>query len=596
MAYGNGSDKKSLKRMADVGQMPMTADLELLRAKCLEAVGVMANVVYPADITKAGVHGKVIDRRLMRIQSLASRHGLNNVWAEKMRMMAKTAVLEQWKRAQHNLYGRFKHVASVGDTPMADGRPRLLNFPEKWSALLNLEDLSTLQALADVTEYANVMALFNRLRRCDAGLTTLQANALRGMLTLVTERYGCPVWKDDAEFQLHLDYRCVRGGAEALQIACAVVQATLLGKGLATANLTLTSHQPRGTPIAIAMSMPLAVMIRLQDRTDQILKSFVIELGPKIAKLKAVIVRMPAAPSLLGKMTVLADDFGFVNTSSMVLVRSKVGITQDRLDFVDSDPGKRAVMDYLSSNISGDDIEVLEHIQFSGRPFLDRIAARSKTVDRLRSEIDMCYARLERIRLEINMIAGCDEDALVPPEQASVTASNSEQVRYSEMHGRFFRLLAGIAKLKRKRKAQYASVAGLKKAWFGYIANTKAMLAEKYGAVVASEDLTILAIPTDDPAYKGRTFNRMMNNGSKGQYILRSANKLQWRGIAHIELPSYYSSSTDWRTGTVNKSQRRGEAFTAHDGTKSDADLHAAEMLARWLFLQPKPTGAVVSV
>ena len=106
------------------------------------------------------------------------------------------------------------------------------------------------------------------------------------------------------------------------------------------------------------------------------------------------------------------------------------------------------------------------------------------------------------------------------------------------------------------------------------------------------EDLTILAIPKDDPAYKGRTFNRMINNGSKGQYILRSDNKLQWRGIAQIILPSWFSSSTDWRNGHVDKTQRRGDVFTDRDGNRSDADLHAAEMLARWLFLRPKPTVA----
>jgi hypothetical protein len=39
----------------------------------------------------------------------------------------------------------------------------------------------------------------------------------------------------------------------------------------------------------------------------------------------------------------------------------------------------------------------------------------------------------------------------------------------------------------------------------------------------------------------------------------------------------------------VDKGQRSGPTFRARDGTQWDADLHAAELLARWLFLRPKP-------
>ena len=96
-------------------------------------------------------------------------------------------------------------------------------------------------------------------------------------------------------------------------------------------------------------------------------------------------------------------------------------------------------------------------------------------------------------------------------------------------------------------------------------------------------------MPTDDPAYNGRTFNKMINNGSKGHYILRSKNTLTWRGIASVKIPSFYTSSTDWRNGKVDKVQRRGEVFqAASDGRVWDADLHAAEMIGRHLFLKPQ--------
>ena len=317
--------------------------------------------------------------------------------------------------------------------------------------------------------------------------------------------------------------------------------------------------------------------------------SFVIELGPRIAALKAVVVRKPRAPAIAGQTVVVAEDFGFVNTSSLVVARSATGILPERVAFAASGPGKRASQKFLTDHVSGDDVEILERVQLSGRKFLDRIQAQAARIDQLRSEIDLGYARLGRLKAEINLLAGRDPGDRVPLELEAVSASNSEQHRHLAMHGRFFRLLGGLSQLKAVRRAVYRSVAGLKKSWFGHVSNIRMALAMKYRAVVASEGLSILAVEKKDPAYKGRTFNKMINNGAKGQYTRRADDKLDWRGIARIALPSYYTSSTDWRNGTVDKSQRKGQWFTAADGARWDADMHAAEMLARWLFLGPRP-------
>lgn len=176
---------------------------------------------------------------------------------------------------------------------------------------------------------------------------------------------------------------------------------------------------------------------------------------------------------------------------------------------------------------------------------------------------------------------------------------------------------AGWGRLKGQRRALYRRIDGLKRSWFGHVANVRAALAEKYGAVVAAEALSVLAVEKTDPGYKGenrsaqpiglssgeskgsnalgpapragKTFNKLVNNGARGKYTRRADDILKWRGIATLKLPSFYSSSTDWRTGTVDKEQRSGSRFRARDGTEWDADLHAAELLARWLFLRPKP-------
>ena len=232
-------------------------------------------------------------------------------------------------------------------------------------------------------------------------------------------------------------------------------------------------------------------------------------------------------------------------------------------------------------------VEVLERVQLSGRAFLGRIAEYADRIDTLRSEIDLGYARLGRLKGELNRLTGVDLATPVPEIPKAVTGPQA--TRYRNMHGRFFRLLRGLGRLKERRRALYRRIDGVKKSWFGHVGNIRAALAAKHGAVVVREDLSVLAVEKKDVAYKGRTFNKMINNSAKGQYTRRADNTLEWRGIATLKLPSFYSSSTDWRTGTVDKGQRSGSRFRAQDGAEWDADLHAAELLARWLFLRPKP-------
>lgn len=84
MAYGKGSVKTDLKRVADLGQAPMTPEFSELRRLCLLTVQEMAQAVWPEAVTEPRLSGKELDRMLLRIQSDASKRGLNNVCAEKI--------------------------------------------------------------------------------------------------------------------------------------------------------------------------------------------------------------------------------------------------------------------------------------------------------------------------------------------------------------------------------------------------------------------------------------------------------------------------------------------------------------------------------
>ena len=589
MAYGKGKNKDFVKRMVELGTLPTTTELSELRTRILSAIEVMAKSIWPDDVLTSLPQGKDIDAVMLKMQSELSKSGLNSVWGEKARLLATAAVLGQWNRAHRILLGKLRNIGALGDTPMADGTRRLVNLPEKFSRSLRKDDIVRLQAEAASRDFAGTIRLFRDLASSDSGFTANQAEALRAMASSVRDRFRCPEWQQDATIPVYLDYRCLRGGKSALAAILGSLGSALAQNSATKLGLALAGVSPRQSVIAIPLRVARAVSenIGRHGGGEIAVGSLLIELGPSHVRPKMVVTRAPSAPPVAGCRTVVAEDFGFANTSSIVVLRSRTPIGEDALSRIsghnDGDAKKltktQAKM-FLESQVAGDDVEVLQTVQFDGRDFLLRVSAHAAKVDKLRSEIDRLYNRLDRIRGEINVVAEVEASAIVPE-----VAAMPDHSRYMAMHSRFFRLLKAVGRVKEARR----TVAGLKKSWFGCVAQRKADLAAKHDAVVVTEDLDIVAVPTDDPAYKGRTFNKMINNGSKGQYILRSRNTLTWRGIASVKVPSFYTSSTDWRNGKVDKGQRRGAIFrAASDGRVWDADLHAAEMIGRYLFLKPK--------
>lgn len=609
MAYGKGDNKDKLKRMAEGGQAVMSGELIALRAACLAALETYAARVFPDTLARERPSGRDLDALMLEVQKDIRASGLNSVWAEKMRLMAKSAIAEQWKRGQKTLFGRLKHIASPGREPDAGGNLVFVNLPEGFRDLPEAERRA-LQDLADSLDFRQAMALFRDILEDRSSLPAGRQALLRALLAGVEARFGRPEWKEDAVLQLTLDGRCVRGETPALDRAKARLTEALRAGGSADVAFEVSASRAHGPAIQVQACLPLAVSRRMRDGRSSV-GVLVLELGPETMRTRIVTVREPSAPDVFVPgaapvTTVVAEDFGFAKTSSLVVLRAKTPVSPERLAMVagqnlkgeDTPPkmGKAETHEYLTSHVSDDaEVEVLARVQMDGRPFLARVRERCLEIDCLRSEIDRGYNRLERIRAEINRMLGREATELIDETAPSLTLPPKEAKRLIDMHGRFFRLLDGLNRLKSKRRAVCRSIDGLKRSWFGFVSTAKADLAEAHGAVAIREDLTVLAIPTDDPGYRGRTFNKMMNNGSKGQYIRRSDAKLAWRGIARIVLPSYYSSVTDWRTGTVDKGQRKKtDTFRGSDGRTWDADLHAAEMLARWLFLKPKPLPATL--
>lgn len=138
----------------------------------------------------------------------------------------------------------------------------------------------------------------------------------------------------------------------------------------------------------------------------------------------------------------------------------------------------------------------------------------------------------------------------------------------------------------------YQKISAIKKHWFGFLSNRETALARGWNALVVREDLTNVTEEKEGPGYKGRAFNKMINHGSRGQYVRRASAKFAWNGVPQIALPSYYTSTTCTRHALVSKSQRKGDWFTcprckAEGRPREHAHAHAADTLGAYLQLRP---------
>ena len=189
-----------------------------------------------------------------------------------------------------------------------------------------------------------------------------------------------------------------------------------------------------------------------------------------------------------------------------------------------------------------------------------------------------------RIKHEVNRILGHPEDAPV-----DLTLEPGNNRRLADLLRRFAKLLEGASRLELLRRQIYRTVDGLRKSWFGWVTTQLVRICRAHHAAYVCESLSVVAKEKQTPDYKGRTFNRMLNNGAKGQFVRRASAKLKWWGVPEVVVPSYYTSTTDVRHAVVDAKQRSSEVFKARtDGWQMHADLHAGLTLALWPLLRPR--------
>jgi hypothetical protein len=232
---------------------------------------------------------------------------------------------------------------------------------------------------------------------------------------------------------------------------------------------------------------------------------------------------------------------------------------------------------------------VLHH---SGRKFLSCIAGHADKIDGLRARIDLGYAKLGLLRGLRAKPLGLGPAERIPDEHRDLPGKPAALVHgdglVRRLLARFFRLLDQIQQLKELRRDTYRKIGAAKGCWFGWLSTREAETAMALNAAVVRENATFVAVPTDDPKYRGRTFNKMVNNGARALYEAIASAKLAWLGIPESRIPSWFTSLADLVASTVEGTKRNGERVTDASGREWRADEHAGLTIAAWLLLRAR--------
>jgi Putative transposase DNA-binding domain len=591
MAYGKGQ-KNMLRRSIPCGKTMLSSallpagklnDVLIIRAKFLSAANRFVDAVFNPEPLNNDRSGDDIHSALTSLQKKMEA-GFNKAYTEKARLAVPSAIVQVEQRYLKRLCGRLMHCATR--TSDEDRLKRqYLNIPVSIQDRVTPEILSALERKMAALGCQAVIDLFRRVivKKDTKGLTRKEAMVVRAVHAECLAKYAKPVFGADSRFscQINLDYRVIRSRTDP------VTRLDGAAHFLVDRNnrryyyfLEISSPAPRGEPIRI----PVVMTSRTLKRFDSLSKvsSLSIVINTDSLVFRAIIAK-PDRKVLPDKIThIVSRDFGMVNTVclSVAKLRDDDAIDEEKLKRI-SRFSKEDALNYLKSNFHTNE-NIVFRVKFSGRKFLNSIEAICLRIDRLKQQIDTGYNGLEKLKSIICGYLGVDEQEHLSEE----VLHEDPYIRH--IYRKFFRLLDHIICMKRLRIALYKKIASLKRAWFGFLTNQECCLAKKYNAALVREDLTILPKEKESPDYRGRLFNKMINNGSKGQYIRRASDKLKWDGIPELVVPSYYTSSACTVHSLVDASMRRRETFFCPEcGVREHADLHAADTIANYFLLQP---------
>ena len=545
--------------------------------------------------------------------------GLKFAYAQRLGESVLDAVKSVRAEFVRRLAGSLSHCDGKPDRPLREFPDRVYRFiPEDLQDKVTGDDFEAVKAFVGRDGWRGAVRDLAAGKRLSA-LTAVQSDIVLACRDFALSRYSCPVFNrvgpngtDTHTVQLRADERTFIGhmndaGGLFGEFNAAMKAAFAEGKDPFIWQMKLTALHGRGE-FAIPVTVHRRVWEKVRRKKDADISSLMLEIGPDRVEVRVTVKHARTTPDVAAfsrknrrrlkpenfeeaaalanaKRFIVARDVNLVNTLAHGVIRRDAPVTAGRLragTFLD----KEGCREFLESHHHpGDNVVLTRH--FSGRRFLDLVAGYAGTIDNLRRTIDNAYDRLAEARRCLARPLGLEDKAKIPED-----ATHPDPfVRH--LIGAFFRQLDSIRKLKALRIGLYRKIGAIKKCWFGWVTNREVELAVEYDAVVVRENAGFAAIPKDDPKYRGRAFNRLMNDGCRGQVERMASGKLAWAGIQEIMVGSYWTSSTDIRHSVVDKEQRKGEAFVSRvDGRRWHADGHATEVIGNWLVLRPNGLAA----
>ena len=274
---------------------------------------------------------------------------------------------------------------------------------------------------------------------------------------------------------------------------------------------------------------------------------------------------------------IVARDFGYVDTITLSVIENEFNLSfnefKERLELTKS----TTKLLYQDKEYSP---KVIEQVQYSGKNFIEKLSQQGLKIDRYKSEIDCLYNKIELLLINIKHHLQLKEEDHIN-EKLIIKDEFVQQ-----LINKFFKLLNITKHLKTLRRNVYKKIQGIKKSWFGFLSNVEKKLLTTYNATMIVEDLSVMAIEKEKPKYRGKSFNKMINNGSKGQYMRMAKEKFLWNGILEIRIPSFFSSTTCTKHKVVDKNMRKNKLFLCPIcNIKKDADKNASDTIASFLLL-----------
>ena len=573
------------------------ATLQELRDKYLLVANQFMSHVWRANPAVEDARtNRDVDQILQPLQKMVAREqGLNTAYVEKARHAVRIAATNSEDRFWRLVLGRLKNTDSrIVHAEQSKRRGKqehrasrsYYHIPEYLQDRVASADHAALASVATAAQVRDILA-----DPKDATVTPLQRAILEYCVAQSVLRYRMPVFGQGDEFtcRIDVDYRLVRGvrGSGGYhdelqllddQVATLVVDSS---NQLYTHFLQLSSPTPRGEPIRVPLHFHSRALRRYKGDIPKV-GSLAVEITGTHVVVRAVFQKPKVENTLpIGPVVTVGVDPGYRNTAT---------VSAWHLPALKSDPeiqeilkfDKQAARAYLEEfEVPAGLVErACDPLVFSADGFRKGLKLLCDRIDRLSSRIDVLYDEIITQASTLRSHLSLAEEALVPRDQSYPIQA------LTKTHRVFFQNLDRVASWKFERRKLYRRIGEKKKHWFGYVGNRivdliQNLQAEGHEVVYTPEKYTGSAIPREDPAYRGRTFNRMLSQGALCKGLDRVLAKMVWNGIPHQPVPSYYGSSVCTHCWRVDQSARVGDWFACRScGVESQADVNAAILYA----------------